>query len=39
VPVIAVSFGFSDRPVAELGADLVVDHYDDLIPALRQLCR
>lgn len=39
VPVIAVSFGFSDRPVAELGADLVVDHYDDLIPALRRLCR
>jgi phosphoglycolate phosphatase len=39
VPVIAVSFGFSDRPVAELGADLVVDHYDDLVPALRQLCR
>lgn len=38
VPVIAVSFGFSDRPVAELGAHLVIDHYDELVPALRQLC-
>jgi phosphoglycolate phosphatase len=38
VPVIAVSFGFSDRPVSELGAHLVIDHYDELVPALRQLC-
>jgi phosphoglycolate phosphatase len=38
VPVIAVSFGFSDRPVSELGAHLVIDHYDQLVPALRQLC-
>ena len=37
IPVIAVSFGFSDRPVADLGADLVIDHYDDLLPALRRL--
>ncbi len=37
VPVIAVSFGFSDRPVADLGADLVIDHYDELLPALRRL--
>ena len=39
VPVIAVSFGFSDRPIAELGADGVIDHYDDLIPALQRLRR
>ena len=39
VPVIAVSFGFSDRPTADLGADLVIDHYDSLLPALRQLMR
>ena len=32
---VAVSFGFSDRPVAELGADAVIDHYAELIPALR----
>jgi phosphoglycolate phosphatase len=37
IPVIAVSFGFSDRPVADLGADLVIDHYDQLLPALRRL--
>ena len=39
VPVVAVSFGFSDRPVAELGADVVIDHYDALVPALRGLMR
>ncbi len=37
VPVIAVSFGFSDRPTADLGADLIIDHYDELLPALRAL--
>ena len=37
VPVIVVSFGFSDRPVAELGAEIVIDHYDALLPALRRL--
>ena len=37
VPVIAVSFGFSDRPVAALGADHVIDHYDQLVPALLRL--
>jgi len=37
VPFVAVSFGFSDRPVDALGADAVVDHFDDLIPALRRL--
>ena len=37
IPVIAVSFGFSDRPVAVLGADLVIDHYDQLLPALQRL--
>jgi phosphoglycolate phosphatase len=39
IPVIAVSFGFSDRPAADLGADLVIDHYDDLVGALRRLRR
>jgi phosphoglycolate phosphatase len=34
VPIVVVSFGFSDRPVADLGADAVIDHYDDLIAAL-----
>lgn len=39
VPVVAVSFGFSDRPVIELGADVIIDHYDELVPALGRLCR
>lgn len=39
IRVIAVSFGFSDRPVAELGADIIIDHYDTLLPALRRLAR
>jgi phosphoglycolate phosphatase len=37
VPFIAVSFGFSDRPIEELGADLVIDAFADLPAALRQL--
>ena len=37
VPFVAVSFGFSDRPAAELGADALIDGYDALIPALERL--
>ena len=37
VPVVAVSFGFSDRPVEALGADAVIDHYDQLLPALARI--
>ena len=32
VPVIAVSFGYSDRPVAEFEPDHLVDHFDDIWP-------
>ena len=39
VPVIAVSFGFSDRAASELGADRLIDHYDELIAALRLVAR
>jgi len=35
VPTVAVTFGFSDRPMTELGADRLIDHFDELIPALR----
>ena len=34
IPCIAVSFGFNDTPPAEMGASAVIDHYDELIPAL-----
>ncbi|MBS0504257.1 MAG: HAD-IA family hydrolase [Proteobacteria bacterium] len=37
IPSIAVSFGFLTGPVEELGADAVIDHYDDLIPTLDRL--
>jgi phosphoglycolate phosphatase len=37
VPFVAVSFGFSDRPVEQLGADRIIDRYEDLIPALADL--
>jgi phosphoglycolate phosphatase len=37
VPSVAVSFGFLHGPVEELGADAVIDHFDELLPALRQL--
>ena len=39
VPVVAVSFGFADRPAADLGADAVIDHFDALLPALAGLQR
>ena len=37
IPVVACSFGFNDRPVHELGADAVIDHFDELLPALQKL--
>jgi phosphoglycolate phosphatase len=37
VPVVAVSFGYTEIPVAELGPDRVIDHYNALLPALRDL--
>jgi phosphoglycolate phosphatase len=37
IPGIAVSFGFLLQPVAELGADAIIDDYAELIPALEQI--
>jgi phosphoglycolate phosphatase len=37
LPVVAVSFGFHDLPPADLGADAVIDHFDELVPALARL--
>lgn len=37
LPCVAVSFGFVDAPLHELGADAVIDHFDDLVPTLRNL--
>jgi phosphoglycolate phosphatase len=37
LPVVLVSFGYTDRPAHELGGDVVIDHYDALLPALQAL--
>lgn len=37
IPVVAVSFGYTQIPVSQLDPDHVIDHYDDLIPVLRRL--
>lgn len=37
LPVVAVSFGFADMDVHQMGADAVIDHFDALIPALAAL--
>ncbi len=37
VPSVAVSFGFLHQPVAELGADHIIDHFDELLPLLAEL--
>jgi phosphoglycolate phosphatase len=39
VPVIAVSFGYSDVPAAMLGADLVIHHFEQLQGAVEALLR
>ncbi|MEG8039498.1 HAD-IA family hydrolase [Sphingomonas sp. LR60] len=37
LPAIACSYGFLMQPVEELGAELVIDSFADLIPALERL--
>jgi len=37
VPSIAVRFGFTIQPVEELGAEAVIGHFDELVPALERL--
>ena len=37
IPVIAVAFGYAKVPVAELGADAVIGHFDELREAIRRL--
>ena len=38
-PVIAVDFGYTDTPVAELGPDRVISHFDELFEAAEALSR
>ena len=37
VPVVAVSFGYTDKPVEDLGPDRVIGHFDDLDAAVDAL--
>jgi phosphoglycolate phosphatase len=37
VPLVLVSFGYTDTPAGELGADVLIDHFDDLPEACRRL--
>lgn len=37
IPSIAVSFGYTHVPPAEMGADVLIDHYDAFVPALDAL--
>jgi phosphoglycolate phosphatase len=37
VPIVAVDFGYTDVPVAELSPDRIIGHYDGLVPAIGEL--
>jgi phosphoglycolate phosphatase len=37
VPSVAVSFGFLHGPVEDMGADAVIDHFDQLLDCLKQI--
>ena len=37
IPSIACRFGFLMQPVEDLGADAIIDHFDNLVPTLERL--
>jgi phosphoglycolate phosphatase len=37
VPCIGVTFGYTQRPVQELGPDAIIDHYREFMPALAKV--
>jgi phosphoglycolate phosphatase len=37
IPVVAVTFGYTDVHVRELSPDAVIEHYDELVPAIERL--
>ena len=37
LPCVAVTFGFRDRPAEALGATKLINHFDQLVPALEEL--
>ena len=38
IPVIAVDFGYTERPVSELGPDRIISHFAQLPAAVAELC-
>ncbi|HEY9218405.1 MAG TPA: HAD hydrolase-like protein, partial [Phenylobacterium sp.] len=36
-PLVLVTFGYSETPAAQLGADILIDHYDELPAAALRL--
>ncbi len=39
IPVVAATFGYSDVPVADLGPDRIIDHFDELVLAVQSLVK
>lgn len=39
VPVIAVTFGYTEIPAQHLGADVVLDHFDQVVDAITKLAK
>ncbi len=37
IPVVAVDFGYTDKPVSELGPDRIVSHFDEIDAAIEAL--
>lgn len=37
IPVVAVTFGYTDTPVSQLGPDRVIEHFSELFPAVTSL--
>ncbi|MGL4973659.1 MAG: HAD hydrolase-like protein, partial [Bosea sp. (in: a-proteobacteria)] len=37
IPVVAVPFGYTDVPVETLNPDIVIQHFDELVAAVRRL--
>lgn len=37
LPCIAVSYGYTETPVQELGPDYIIDHFNELVPLIRQI--
>ena len=39
IPVVAVTFGYSDEPIRGLGAEETIDDFADLVAAVRRQIR